>query len=318
MAEVAQDNKKKAAVPKKVKQAEVTKPPAPAGQPDAKAAMPVTKAAAQTSPSKAPAVKAPKPFRAGTKKVNLYTITGTVENEVILPAVFDSAFRPDLIRRAVKVARANRRQAYGPNPRSGMRHSVKTAGKGQGISRVQRLKSGRNAAESPNNVGGRRAHPPKPWAIWTEKINKKERLKARNSALAATSDMDLVITRGHMFNRKITLPIVVSDNFEKIQKTKKVIDSLDGLGVYNDIVRAKEGTHIRAGRGKMRGRRYRVPRSLLIIVSEKGSLSRAARNLPGVEVRIPSEINTEVLAPGGDPGRLALITQSALKQIGGW
>jgi large subunit ribosomal protein L4e len=303
MAEEVQDNKKKAPAPKKAK---------PAVQ-----AAPAAKSVPAAQPKQTPA-RAPKPFKPGTKKVNLYTITGTVESEVTLPAVFDSALRPDLIRKAVNAARANRRQAYGPNPRSGMRHSVETAGKGQGISRVQRLKSGRNAAESPNNVGGRRAHPPKPWAIWSEKINKKERAKARYSAMAATANMDLVISRGHMFNRKITLPVVVSDNFEKIQKTKKVIDSLDSLGVYNDVVRAKEGTHIRAGRGKMRGRRFRVPRGILIIVSEKGSLSKAARNLPGVEIRVPGEINTEVLAPGGDPGRLALITQSALKQIGGW
>ena len=318
MADAVQDNKKKAPAPKKVQPVAEAKPQAPAIQPAAKAvSKPAPKAKAIAQPKPAP-TQAPKPFKAGTKKVNLYTITGSVESEVTLPAVFDSALRPDLIRKAVTAARANRRQAYGPNPRSGMRHSVETAGKGQGISRVQRLKSGSNAAEAPNNVGGRRAHPPKSWAIWTKKMNKKERAKARNSAMAATADSGLVIHRGHMFNRKITLPVVVSDNFEKIQKTKKVIDSLDSLGIYNDVVRAKEGTHIRAGRGKMRGRRFRVPRGILIIVSEKGSLYKAARNLSGVEVRVPSEINTEVLAPGGDPGRLALITQSALKQIGGW
>ena len=149
-------------------------------------------------------------------------------------------------------------------------------------------------------------------------MNKKERHMARASAVAALSNMDLVISRGHKFNRKITVPVIVSDNFEKIQKTKKVIDSLDSLGVYNDIVRAKDGTHVRAGHGKMRGRRYKVPRSLLIIVNEKEGISRAARNLPGIDIRTPSEINTEMLAPGGAPGRLAVITQSALRTMGGW
>lgn len=197
-----------------------------------------------------------------------------------------------------------------------MRHSVSTWGKGRGVSRVQRLKQGRTAAESPNNVGGRRAHPPYPEHKLGKKINKKERLKARRSALAAVSDLDLVIARGHKFNRKLTLPIIVSDHFEMIQKTKKVVDSLNGIGVYSDVIRAENGRHIRAGKGKMRGRRFRTPCSILIIVNDKESVGKAAQNLSGIDVVTPLEVNTEVLAPGGSPGRLTVISQGALKELG--
>ena len=194
-----------------------------------------------------------KEFRKGTKKVNVYSITGKAESTTTLPAVFDEQFRPDLIRRDVTASLANRRQPYGPGKRSGMRHSVSTWGKGRGVARVQRLKQGRTATESPNNVSGRRAHPPYPEHDMTKKVNRKERQKARASALAAVSELDIVVSRGHKFNRKLTMPVIVSDHFEKIQKTKKVVDSLDGIGVYSDVIRAEEGKHVRAGKGKMRG-----------------------------------------------------------------
>ena len=94
--------------------------------------------------------------------VNVYSIKGSKMRSYKLPEVFMQDVRPDLIRRAVNAIQANRRQPYGPNPMSGMRHSVETWGKGRGSARVQRLKTGNTAAESPNNVGGRRAHPPRP------------------------------------------------------------------------------------------------------------------------------------------------------------
>ena len=60
-----------------------------------------------------------------------------------------------------------------------MRHSVSTWGKGRGVARVQRIAAGRKATESPNNVSGRRAHPPVPEKIWDMKVNQKERALAR-------------------------------------------------------------------------------------------------------------------------------------------
>lgn len=251
-------------------------------------------------------------------KVNLYSIEGKSKKKIPLPKVFFTDVRVDLIKRAHKASRANRRQPYGPSPRSGMSHSTSTWGKGRGVARVQRLSQGRTAVESPGNVGGRRAHPPRPERIWFEKINRKEKKKARNSALSATKESDLVTMRGHKFDKSITVPLVVENSFEKIKNVKEAIDTLKKLGVEDDLLRAKEGVHVRAGRGKMRGRRLRKPKSLLLVVTKTKSAQRGFGNLSGVEVTTPDGLSIENLAPGGMPGRLTLITEGALKQMEGW
>ncbi|MBN1389547.1 MAG: 50S ribosomal protein L4 [Candidatus Thermoplasmatota archaeon] len=249
--------------------------------------------------------------------VNVYGTDGEVKGKLELPSVFNTPFRPDLIRRAVVSAQANRRQRYGPSKVAGMRHSVSTWGKGRGVARVQRLSQGRTAAESPNNVGGRRAHPPRPEHSFEKKINDKERKLAVASALAATSNIEKVRERGHRFKEGLTLPVIVDDSMEKLEKTKDVLSMLDSIGLSPDITRAYEGKHIRAGRGKMRGRRYRQPRSILFVATEGSPILVGARNLPGVNTISPSGINTELLAPGGDPGRLLVFSRKAFEKLGG-
>lgn len=248
-------------------------------------------------------------------KVNVYSLKGEVVKQVTLPHLFFEEYRPDLIRRAVKVIRANRRQPYGPNVDAGDRHSVETWGKGRGVARVQRLMGSFRGAQSPGAVGGRRAHPPRVEKIWTEKLNRKERVKARASALAALKEKALVELRGHKFDSNITLPVVVSNEIENIATTKNAIDLLTNVGVYEDVIRACKGTHVHAGKGKLRGRRYHVPKSLLIIVSDTGMADRGFRNLPGVDVIPLRNLNTEDLAPGGIAGRLTLFSENAFEQL---
>jgi large subunit ribosomal protein L4e len=96
-------------------------------------------------------------------------------------------------------------------------------------------------------------------------MNKKENQLARNSALASTAAKEIVTKRGHRFDEKVTLPIVIEDGFENIKKTKEVVEILEKIGINSDILRSANGKHVRAGKGKMRGRRYRVPKSLLIV-----------------------------------------------------
>ena len=249
--------------------------------------------------------------------VNVYGIDGKIKGKVKLPEVFNTPFRPDVIRRYVVSAQSQRRQRYGPAKNANMRHSVSTWGKGRGVARVQRLAQGRRGAESPNNVSGRRAHPPKVEHDHGKKLNRKERKFARYSALAACSDESIVRTRGHKFREKTTLPVVVDDDFEKMNGSGSIYDFLGAIGLQEDVVRAKEGIHVRAGRGKMRGRRLRKPRSLLIIANKCAPVLKGAVNLPGINTTTPENLNAEHLAPGGDPGRLVLITKSALGRIGG-
>jgi len=258
----------------------------------------------------------------GTKsapgKVNVYDLKGEVTGERDLPAAFNTEVRPDVIHRAVVAIEANRRQPYAPRPYAGAQHSVETWGKGRGVSRVQRIKGSSTAAQSPNNVGGRRAHPPKVDKDLGKKINKKELLLAKMSALSATGRAELVKARGHQFKEELTVPVVVKDDIETVKTTKEAVEVLESIGVYDDVIRAAEGKRVRAGRGKMRGRRYRMPRSLLVVLSSECVGERSLRNLPGVEVATPTELNASMLAPGGDPGRLVIVSEKALDTIGGW
>jgi large subunit ribosomal protein L4e len=249
-------------------------------------------------------------------KVNVYSMDGTVKEKIDLPKIFDTPYRPDIIKKSFEVIRSNQRQPYGSDPLAGTRHAVASVGKGRGMSRVPRLTQGQAAALAPCVVGGRRAHPPKVERNWKEKMNKKENKLARNSALAATADTEVVKKRGHRFDDKITLPIIVDDDFEKIKKTKEVIEVLEKIGIYSDVLRSANGKHVRAGKGKMRGRRYRTPKSLLI-VSTKETIEKSSDNLSGVDIAKPHQLNIEHLAPGGIAGRLTIITKSALTQLGG-
>ncbi|MEF8848729.1 MAG: 50S ribosomal protein L4 [Candidatus Thermoplasmatota archaeon] len=249
-------------------------------------------------------------------KVNVYGIDGKSKEKIDLPKIFDTPVRTDLIQKSFKVLRANKRQPYGSDPRAGAKHATASVGKGRGMSRVPRLTQGRAAALAPCVVGGRRAHPPKSVKNWKEKINKKEKKLALKSAIAATSKKELVSQRGHKFNEEISLPIVIDDKFENTKKTKKALDTFKKMNIYEDIERAREGKHIRSGKGKGRGRKYKTPKSILLVTT-KEKTRKCVRNLPGVDVVLPDQINIENLAPGGNPGRLTVFTKSAIKKIGG-
>lgn len=244
--------------------------------------------------------------------VTLYKKDGTAGGKVALPGVFATPLRPDLIRKAVRVSRANRRQPYGASPVAGERHSVQSVGKGKGMSRVPRLKQGQDAALAPNNVGGRRAHPPEARTDYSLRMNQKERRLALASALGATSVVDTVKARGHRFTAS-SLPIVVDDALFSEGKTSELLETLAKLGIGDDLERAKDGVHVRAGMGKLRGRAYKTPKSMLVVTLD--GQAPGARNLPGVDVVAAQRLSAEHLAPGGDPGRLTVYSKSALDHI---
>jgi large subunit ribosomal protein L4e len=194
------------------------------------------------------------------------------------------------------------------------------------------LHGGGKGAEVPNTPGGRRAHPPRPEKDWSEKINKKEKMIALNSAIAAVGKFDLVKARGHRVSEGMTVPIVVSDDFEAIfdsitkdyakdskrpAYTKETVKILEALGLSDEMDRAKDGIHQRAGRGKARGRKYKSPKSVLFVVNDAEKIMKCLANLPGIDVISPARLNVELLAPGGDPGRLTVFTEKALASLGG-
>ena len=241
----------------------------------------------------------------------VYSKDGEDSGETELPGVFDTTYRSDLIRRAFHASQANEKQPYGADEYAGLRTSAESRGSGQGIAHIARIKGGNRAARAPQAVGGRPAHPPKAEKKVGEGINVKERKKAIRSAVAATTDPELVAERGHEFG-EVELPVVVDSGFEDLVKTREVVEALEEIGIHRDVERADEGRSIRSGRGKTRGRKYKQPRSVLFVATEE---LKAARNLAGVDVVRATDLGVKHLAPGGNPGRLTVWTESALEVL---
>ncbi len=238
-------------------------------------------------------------------------LDGGDAGEVDLPDVFTTQFRPDLIKRAVTAARANRRQAYGTDEFAGFRTPAESMGSGRGMAHVPRQNG--QGRRVPQAVKGRVAHPPKAETDRSLNMNDKERKLAVRSAIAATTDAELVAERGHRFDSDLELPLVVSDEFEDLVKTRDVVSFLEAVGVHDDVDRADDGKTVRAGRGTSRGRKYQEPKSILFVTSEEPS--KAARNLAGVDVATAANVSAEDLAPGTHPGRLTVWTESALEEV---
>jgi len=260
-------------------------------------------------------------------ELKILDLENNEKGEIKLPEQFEEVVRPDLIKRAVLAIMSHKRQAYGASPRAGKRASAKISRRrhdyrtsyGFGISRVPRKILSRRGtrmnwqgAIAPGTVGGRRSHPPKAEKIWWQKINKKERKRAIRSAIAATVDKDLVVKRGH----KITgnYPLVIDSAIESVDKTKKAKDVLMRLGLDKELIRCGQ-KKIRAGKGKMRGRKYKKKKGPLIVVSKDCNLAKSAGNIPGIDICEVKNINAELLAPGAVPGRLTLWSKEAVELL---
>ncbi len=261
-------------------------------------------------------------------KVPVYNLEGKKVKEIELPSIFSTPVRLDIIKRAVIAAQKNRIQPYGAKVKAGRESSAKFRGirRGYGhsynwgVSRLPRLMlpGGRRigrVVNVPQAVKGPRAHPPKPWKVWLHKINKKERRLAIRSALAATALLELVKKRGHRVPSNMVVPVVVTDDFEELSRTKDVREFLLKLGLEEELERASR-KKVRAGKGKMRGRRYKKAKGPIIIVSSTDKpVIKAARNIPGVDAVAVNLLNAELLAPGTHAGRLAIISEAALKKL---
>lgn len=248
-------------------------------------------------------------------RVPVFNSYGDIVKELELPPVFILPIRKDLVRRAFLSAFTARLQPKGRDPMAGKRTTARSWGVGHGLARVPRLPNGRAAFISFAR-GGHRAFPPRPDKKLHEEINRKEMALAIASALAATADIEFVKARGHKFTVN-KLPVVIEDKVEEeLVKTKDAKLFLQRTGLWSDVERAYERIRIRAGKGKMRGRRYVEPKSILFIISDYNKpLRRAVENLPGIDVTTPQNLNILHLAPGGVPGRLTVFSEKALEYV---
>jgi len=250
----------------------------------------------------------------------VYALDGTVASETTLPPVFKAPLRKDLVRRVYLHLRSHTFQPKGASKGSGHKHSVESWGVGFGMARISRVRGTGTAKYMaggmvPSAVGGRPTHPPVVEKKIHKKVNVKERRLALLSAIAATASQADVLRRGHRLPAERSLPIVVVDDVESIRKTTELKNFLLSIGLGDELDRCHT-VKVRAGKGKMRGRRYKKRVGPLIVVSNNRGVSKAANGITGVSVVEARNLSVLHLAPGGEPGRLTLYTTAALQTLG--
>ena len=158
--------------------------------------------------------------------------------------------------------------------------------------------------------------PLKIWRRWHRRTNLKQKRFAVATALAATAILPLVQARGHRVDQVPEFPLVVDNSVEAIEKTSKAVEFLKDIGAFGDVKKVANTLKLRAGRGKIRNRRYRTRKGPLVIHSGANvPLLRALRNIPGIETVHVSRLNLLQLAPGGHVGRFCIWTEGAFREL---
>jgi len=254
------------------------------------------------------------------EKIRIYNLDVKEKELLDKPKVFNVKVRKDIVLQANEAFQSRNKQAQGRDPRAGLRNTAEGWGTGHGLSRAPRLKgsgypTARNVGRVPFAKGGRRAHPIKAEKQIEKKINKKARRLSIISAISASGDRYWVEKRGHLVKDVPDIPLVVDDKFQTIKKTEGVYSLLCDFGLREELLKVKDGKKIRAGRGKSRGRKYKTKRGILIVIKDDFGVVKASRNIPGIDIIKIDNLSIDNLAPGGDPGRMILWTQSAFKEL---
>ena len=241
-------------------------------------------------------------------------LEGKPTTELLLPELFRTSLRLDVIRRAVVAQQSRSFQPQGRDPMAGKRTTAESFGVGRALSRVPRVGGGGplsgSAAFAPGTVGGRMAFPPVTRKTLAKLVNRRERLLALRSAIAATGSVESVKKRGHKLHQDLALPMVVTDELEKLSKSSEAKRFLQSVGLWDDIVRVSKSKTIRRS-----GRVHAV--GPLIVLGEDRQAKKAFGNFEGVDVVKAKDLNVELLAPGASPGRLTVWSESAINTISG-
>ncbi|EFQ29861.1 ribosomal protein L4/L1 family protein [Colletotrichum graminicola M1.001] len=168
---------------------------------------------------------------------------------------------------------------------------------------------------------GRMFAPTKTWRKWHVKVNQGQKRYATVSAIAASGVAPLLQARGHQISNVPEVPLVVdSALFENaaVARTAAAVSLLKTVGAADDVEKVKKSKKLRAGKGKLRGRRFRQRRGPLVIYDPEvdgKELVTAFRNVPGVETSPVTSLNLLQLAPGGHLGRFVVWTSAAFKSL---
>merc|ERR1712212_1046063 len=239
---------------------------------------------------------------------------------VCLPAVFKAPIRPDIVSFIHHEVAKNHRQAYAVNRDAGHQTSAESWGTGRAVARIPRVRGGgthRSGQGAFGNMcrGGHMFAPTKTYRRWHRKVNVAQKRYAIASAIAATGVPALVMAKGHRVDHIAELPLVISDKIQSYTKTKEAHIFLKKSKAYSDIEQVYKSKRFRAGKGKMRDRKRIMKKGPLVIFDQDQGLSKAFRNIPGVETCSVDHLNLLKLAPGGHVGRFCIWTESAFKKL---
>ncbi len=259
-------------------------------------------------------------------KLTILNINGEKIKE-IETELFEEPIREDIIFKVVEAERMNNRaeHPYSTKDYAGMnrsasgnvrhkRHSWKSD-RGRGLSRIPKKAFWRRGTQFswegaivPFARGGRRAHPPK-GLYKIRKINKKELRKALLSSLSYISKIEELKKKYTSLNNldKINkLPLVVENKIfhlktkEFFESLKRILGELYGISIQKNTVRA--------GIGKMRGRKYKKNAGLLFIVGNDED-----KKIKGIETVKVKKLKIKDLAENG--ARLTLFSEKAIKEL---
>lgn len=257
-------------------------------------------------------------------KAKLYDKSGKAKSDVTLPKCFDSRARPDILLKVFETQKSVFVQAYGAKEGAGAQYSASgiikkkrhdwKASYGKGISRVPRKVMSRHGASFnwigatvSNTRGGRRPHAPRSGKNLFSKINKKELLIALKSALSGTFSS---VALEKKFGRKMEVGGVFSNDILETKTKDFLLAMKEVFGdSYESVVKKKS---IRAGIGKMRGRKYKSNAGMMFVIGNEEEMKRK-----GIEVVKVNDLAVKDLAPNGVAGRLVCYTEKAIEEIGG-
>jgi large subunit ribosomal protein L4e len=257
-------------------------------------------------------------------KAEVLDINGERVKEIDLPEFFSEKIREDIIYKVLEAKKI--RQPYAPFYLAGNQASAsgkirhgrrkwKTA-YGHGISRVPRKIMWRRGtqfywigATISGARKGRQAHPPKVLSMLNRnKVNKKEMKLALKTALSATASKERLEKKYSTLKKfEKKLPIIVESKITSL-KTKEFFGSLRKI-LDNAYVIAIQKKTVRAGKGKRRGRKYKMNAGLLLIVGKAEKIK-----VKGIEVANANNVGVNDLARGG-LGRLVIYTENAIKEL---
>ena len=256
-------------------------------------------------------------------KTKLFDKTGKEKGSVELPKNFSVKIREDILSKVFEAQRGIYAQAYGSKEGAGAQYSASgiikkkrhdwKASYGKGISRVPRKVMSRHGASFnwigatvSNTRGGRRPHAPRSEKDPFKKINKKELLIAFNSALAGTVNSKFLEKK---YGRAVNSGFVFDGEILKV-KTKDFIASMKNVfnDVFDSVLKHKS---IRAGIGKMRGRKYKSNAGLLFVLGNEEKMKQR-----GIDIVNVKDLTIKALSPNGEPGRLVCYTEKAIDEIG--